>query len=387
MTLYVRKLENQELELLESMSWSSTIPHMLRQRAKVIRFSRVGMKPPAISRQIGLSVEDVRKWIHRFNEHGLLGLFDLPREGRPRTIDETQALRIVEIATTAPSKLGLGFTCWSLSHLQRYLADQEKLVVCRETIRTILDENGISYQKARRWQQSEDPAFVEKKEAITDDYLNPPENTIILCFDQKGPVQFKRRDGYGYAPQGEPPLAPDTYTRHGTGYLLAALNPHTGQVWGRCFRHYNSGTVIWFLGWLLRQLPDQMNIVIIWDNGSPHSKTVKRWLRSRFGDRVQWQHIPVKAAWLNLIEAWMSIFERDLLQNSNFASLQQFSQATAAYLRDYNAQAQPFRWGRKRKKRVFIVKPLKSLILWGRAGLHALSDPFARLLAKAIVTS
>jgi len=387
MTLCVRSLKNQESELLESMVWSKVIPQVLRQRAKLIRSSISGMKPPAISRDIGLSVGHVRKWIHRFNEHGLLGLFDLPRTGRPRTIDEAQALRIVEIATTSPVTLGMGFTIWSLSHLQRYLANQEELTVCRETIRNILDENGISYQKVRSWQQSDDPKFVEKKEAITGYYLNPPDNTIILCFDQKGPVQFKRRDGYGYSPQGRPPLVPDTYTRHGTGYLLAALNPHTGQVWGRCFQRYNSGTVIWFFGWLLRQLPDDMNIVIIWDNGSPHSKAVKRWLRKRFGDRVQWQHIPVKAAWLNLIEAWMSIFERDLLQNSDFASLQEFSQATAAYLRDYNAQAHPFRWGRKRNKRIFIVKPLKSLILRGRTGFHAISDTFARQFAKAIATS
>ncbi len=71
---------------------------------------------------VGLSVQRVRVWIQRFNAHGLLGLFDLPRAGRPPELTAEAALRLAEIATTMPSQLGLPFKTWSLSHLQRYLA-------------------------------------------------------------------------------------------------------------------------------------------------------------------------------------------------------------------------------------------------------------------------
>lgn len=217
-------------------------------------------------------------------------------------------------------------------------------------------------------------------------YLDPPPGTIVLCFDQKGPVQFIQQGGRHYRPKGKPAHVPETYKRHGTGYLLAALNPHTGEVWGRDFQKYNSGTVIWFLGWLLRQLPDDVQVIIIWDNAGPHSKIVKRWLQNRFAERVTWLHTPTKAAWLNLIEAWMSMFERDVIRNSSFECLADFGLAARRYLAYYNAQRHPFRWGYTRKHRVFLVGPLRRTVLWGRACGASLADRYARQLAKAIIT-
>ncbi len=387
MTVYVRTFQNQEDELLRAIAKASSVPIQTIQRAKLILRSGEKVQPLTIAEEMGLSVSQVRKWIRRFNTEGLLGLFDQPRSGRPREYDAQQALRVVEIATTLPTRLGLPFNTWSLRHLQRYLQQVPEVgQLCRETIRTILHQHGISFQKAQHWQKSNDPDFNEKKEIITDYYLHPPENTLILCFDQKGPVQFRQRDGYHYQPQGKPAHMPSEYERRGTGYLLAALNPHSGQVWGRCFRKYNSGTVIWFLGWLLRQLPEDVRIVIIWDNASPHSKTVKAWLLKHFGQRVSWQHTPTKAAWLNLIEAWMSMFERDVIKNSNFQGLAEFSTAAKGYLAYYNEQCHPFRWGHQRKHRLYLVGPLQRTVLWGRACAHSLSVRWARRLAKVLIT-
>lgn len=387
MTVYVRTFQNQEGALLEALAKASSVPVQIVQRAKMVLRAAENATPSAIAKEIGLSTSRVREWIKRFNAQGLLGLFDLPRSGRPREYDAQQALRVVEVATTSPADLGLPINTWSLRHLQRYLQqDVDMGSFCRETIRTILQQHGISFQKAQHWQHSDDPAFETKREVITDCYLNPPDNTLIVCFDQKGPVQFRRRDGYHYRLRGKPARVPAEYERHGTGYLLAGLNPHSGQVWGRCFRKYNSGTVMLFLNWLLRQLPEDMHIVIIWDNAGPHSKTVKAWLRRRYGERVSWLHTPTKAAWLNLIEAWMSMFERDVIANSNHESLADFSVATKSYIAYYNEQCHPFRWGHKRNRRLFLVGPLQRTVLWGRSCAHSLSVRWARRLAHVLIT-
>lgn len=387
MTVYVRTFQNQEFELLQAIKQARSAPIQLVHRAQVMLHSSERVKPARIACEVGLRIGRVREWIKRFNQHGLLGLFDLPRSGRPREYTAEQALKVVEVATSRPAKLGAPVQTWSLRHLQRYLAEHTQVGwLCRGTIRDILHEHGISYQAAQRWQVSSDPDFEAKKAAIVACYLEPAPNTIILCFDQKGPVQFKQRGGYHYCPRKKPARVPDEYTRHAIGYLLAALNPHTGQVWGRCFARYNTGTVIWFLNWLLHQLPDDVQIIIIWDNASPHSKTAKRWLNKHFGARVQWLHTPTKAAWLNLIEAWMSMFERDVIRNSNFQGLADFAVAVRCYLRYYNAQCHPFRWGHKRKRRLFLVGPLRRTVLWGRACAASLSDRLARRLAKTIIT-
>ena len=387
MTVYIRTFQNQESELLQAIVQARSMPVQIVQRASIALRSSEGMKPAEIAKEVGLSVGRVREWVKRFNEHGVLGLFDLPRSGRPREYTAEQALKVVEAATTTPAELNVPVNTWSLRHLQRYLEYETGVGrLCRQTICDILHEHGISYQKSQRWQEPTDPEFEVRKDAIVSCYLDPPPNTLILCFDQKGPVQFKRRRGYHYRPHKEPVHVPDEYERHGTGYLLAALNPHSGQVWGRCFQKYNTGTVIWFLGWLLGQLPDDVQIVIIWDNASPHSKIVKRWLQKHFAERVTWLHTPTKAAWLNLMEAWLSMFERDVIRNSSFECLADFSRAARRYLAYYNAQCHPFRWGHKRKHRVFLVGPLRRTVLWGRACGASLPDRYARLLAKTIIT-
>jgi transposase len=387
MTVYVRTFKNQEAELLHALVQARSVPVELVQRAQLVLASAAGHKPGQIAEQVGLSVGRVREWIARFNAHGLLGLFDLPRSGRAREYSADAALQVVAIATTPPAELGMPVNTWSLSHLQRYAEEETEVGrLCRETIRGILHAHGISWQEAQRWQESSDPDFASKRQAIVECYLDPPPGTIVLCFDQKGPVQFIQQGGRQYRPKGKPAHVPETYTRHGTGYLLAALNPHTGEVWGRGFQKYNSGTVIWFLGWLLRQLPDDVQIIIIWDNASPHSKIVKRWLQNRFAERVTWLHTPTKAAWLNLIEAWMAMFERDVIRSSSFECLADFGLAARRYLAYYNAQRHPFRWGHTRKHRVFLVGPLRRTVLWGRACGASLADRYARQLAKAIIT-
>jgi transposase len=387
MTLYVRTFQNQERELLEALRKAPSAPAALVQRAQILLHSTAKQKSDEIAQQVDLSVGSIRGWIKRFNSEGLLGLFDRPRSGRPREYTAEQALRVAEVATTPPERLNVPVNTWSLSHLQRYLEEQTEVGrLCRETIRQILEQQGISYQKAQRWQASPDPELAEKKEAIVDCYVSPAEHTIVLCFDQKGPVQFKQYSGYHYRQRKKPVHLPDEYQRCGTGYLLAALNPHTGRVWGRCFRKYNSGTVLWFLGHVLRQLPEDVHIIIIWDNASQHGKTVKRWLRKHFGERVQWLHTPTKAAWLNLIEAWLSMFERDVIKNSHFLGLPDFQRATQAYLTYYNAQCHPFRWGRKRRKRLFLVAPLRRTLLSGRACAATLPARFVRRLAKVITS-
>ena len=81
------------------------------------------------------------------------------------------------------------------------------------------------------------------------------------------------------------------------------------------------------------------------------------------------------------------MFERDVLQYSVFENLAAFAGCVRRYLQYHNALVHPFRWGRKRKKRVFLVRPFRQVYLQGRACVHSLSDRLARQLANAIIIS
>jgi transposase len=50
----------------------------------MILLSARGWTAGAIAELLGCDPSTVRRWIHRFNQHGVAGLADRPRPGRPR---------------------------------------------------------------------------------------------------------------------------------------------------------------------------------------------------------------------------------------------------------------------------------------------------------------
>jgi transposase len=70
------------------------------QRAQMVWASAQGGTVPIIARQAELSAFQVCAWIHRFHQHGLAGLADAPRAGRPRRHDETIRGKVIALART-----------------------------------------------------------------------------------------------------------------------------------------------------------------------------------------------------------------------------------------------------------------------------------------------
>lgn len=62
-------------------------------------------------------------------------------------------------------------------------------------------------------------------------YLNPPENALVLCVDEKPGIQALHRTQSLLPLRAKKPRAwTNEYVRHGTQTLLAALEIATGHV-------------------------------------------------------------------------------------------------------------------------------------------------------------
>jgi transposase len=77
--------------------------------------------------------------------------------------------------------LGQPFTTWSLSKLVEYLAEREHLPVSTETVRRVLREAGITWQRRKTWKASRDPDFAAKMARILELYDDPPADGRVLC--------------------------------------------------------------------------------------------------------------------------------------------------------------------------------------------------------------
>lgn len=100
---FVRPLGPQEAEAIQKLLRSRTVPAGIYQRALIVYWSSQGQTPSEIARRLEHKYDNVRKWIRRFNEEGLVGLQEKPGRGRKRQWQETKALPVVETVLTPPS--------------------------------------------------------------------------------------------------------------------------------------------------------------------------------------------------------------------------------------------------------------------------------------------
>jgi len=163
MSIYVRDLTKKEGNKIQTILRKGKERTSLR-RAQVIIMSAQGMKVREIAPCVYLSQKYIRKLIGRFNKEGI-EIFNVHRSpGQPIQFTEEIKSEIVEIAQSPPKLLGLAFNIWSLEKLKEYII-KTKLAdtISIETIRTILKENRISYQRTKTWKESNDPEFERKK--------------------------------------------------------------------------------------------------------------------------------------------------------------------------------------------------------------------------------
>ena len=172
-------LSPRQREQLESLASSRSLPAGLVKRARIILLSTSGKTNVQIARQMGLSNATVGKWRRRFLEQDVSGLHDELRPGRPRPISDERVARLVRKTLETKPKDG---THWSV----RQMAEQTR--VSKSTVHRIWQAFGLVPHRQKHFKLSTDPFFVEKVRDIVGLYLNPPENAVVLCVDEKSQI-------------------------------------------------------------------------------------------------------------------------------------------------------------------------------------------------------
>ena len=125
------------------------------------------------------------KWRTRFARDRLIGLADAPRPGARPRYDETTERRILAALDDPPPA---GHATWTGSLLATHLGD-----VSADQVWRTLRRHGIHLQRRRSWCLSTDPEFAAKAADIVGLYLEPPENALVICVDEKPSIQALER--------------------------------------------------------------------------------------------------------------------------------------------------------------------------------------------------
>jgi transposase len=288
-----------------------------------------------------VSVPTVSKWRKRFSLFGLRGLRDEPRPGKPVTYDSVFRDRVLALLEQPPPP---GMSHWDGPALAQRLGSSVYAVW------RILRGEGIYLQRLRSWCVSTDQQFAPKAADVVGLYLNPPLNAVVLSVDEKPSMQaIQRPSGYVETDSGAVVRAlKSTYKRHGTLNLFAALNVGTGAVQTKITDYKKRADFQSFLEGVIADQPVDQEIHVILDNYSTHKKN-DDWL-AQFEGRVHFHFTPTSASWLNQIEIVFSLLTRKTLRGASFKTKDELSEAIAAFIRNHNEHAKPFKWRKREVK-------------------------------------
>jgi transposase len=326
-------LSDQDRATLEAWTRASTVSAGQRERALIVLAIADGAGVSGAARSLRVSRPTVIKWRDRFVADGLCSLGDLPRSGRPKTIDDAQIIA----ATLEPPPTSLAVTHWSSRLLGRHLGIGDATVA-----------RAWRAYRVQPWRQgtfkfSTDPELEAKVRDVVGLYLDPPQNAIVLCVDEKSQIQaLNRTQPILPVRPGLPERATHDYKRNGTTTLFAALEVATGGVLDRCYDRHGKAEFLDFLKQVLRAYP-RRDLHIVLDNYHTHKHDdINRWLAKH--PRITLHFTPTSGSWLNLVEVFFGIITRQAIRRGSFDSVKQLVSAIRAFIDGYNDRCRPFIW-------------------------------------------
>lgn len=312
-----------------------SVQYRFVQRARVVLLAADCLTNNEIAKRVGLSFVSVCQWRSRYAKHGIVGLKDKVGRGRPKRLTHNQLLKVVEVACQKPND---GATHWSMRRLSQQLG-----FVKKSRLQEILHNFDLKPHQSKMWCFSSDPDYERKKADVVALYLKPPKNAFVVCIDEKPCIQALSRKRLQMIP-GRVEKYSSRYKRNGTVDLFAAFRVNDGKVIGAIEQHHTGVEFLKFLKTVYGKWGKTNKLLhVVTDNYSTRDvEEVQQWLSKH--PKVKFHYTPTHASWLNQVELWFSIIERQLINRGNFESKEDLTTKILGFIEKYNQRAKPFAW-------------------------------------------
>jgi len=311
-------------------------PQQVALRCRIVLAAAEGLAESAIARQLGTNRKTVALWCKRFAEQGPESLWQIaPGRGRKPTYGPEKIKALVDATLqTKPA----GMTHWSC----RLMAKAQG--VSKSTVSNIWRSHQVKPHRVKRFKLSRDPRFLEKLTDVVGLYLNPPQQAMVICVDEKSQIQALDRTQPGLPlKKGRCGTLTHDYKRNGTTNLFAALELLQGRVIGQCFARHRHQEFLRFLRRLDEEFPGPVRLHLVMDNYGTHQHSnVRAWLKRH--PRFIPHFVPTSSSWLNLIERWFGELTTKRVRRGSFHSVGDLEKAITEFLAAWNEHPQPFVW-------------------------------------------
>jgi transposase len=318
--------------------WASAhgTPQQVALRCRIVLGAADGQSDVAIAQQLSVNRKTVILWRQRFSELRLDGLWEIaPGRGRKANYDIDKIAAIVDATLQTKPE---GMTHWGC----RTMAQSQG--VSKSTIHNIWQAHQLKPHRVKTFKLSRDPKFLEKMTDVIGLYLNPPQQAIVLCVDEKSQIQALDRTQPGLPiKKGRCGTMTHDYKRNGTTTLFAALEVLQGKVIGQCYQRHRHQEFLKFLRTLDQEFPGKVPLHLVMDNYGTHKhENVRNWLKRH--PRFVLHFVPTSSSWLNLVERWFGQLDQKAIRRGVLRSVEDLKTSIEAFLTAWNKDPKPFVW-------------------------------------------
>jgi len=327
--------EGYERQLRQWVSAFGT-PQQVALRSKIVLAGAEGESDNSIAARLEVNRKTVTLWRARFQEEGLDSLWEVaPGRGRKPTYGSEKIHTIVDATLRTKPK---GMTHWSC----RLMAVSQG--VSKSTINNIWQSHNIKPRRVKTFKLSRDAKFLEKLTDVVGLYLNPPEQALVICVDEKTQIQALDRTQPGLPmKKGRCGTMTHDYKRNGTTTLFAALEILQGRVVGQCYERHRHQEFVKFLKRLDQEFPGEKSLHLVMDNYGTHKHPrVQSWLNRH--PRFIFHFVPTSSSWLNLVERWFGELTSKRIRRGVFFSVDDLKKAIDEFMAAWNENPKPFVW-------------------------------------------
>ena len=341
-------LDPQTRNTLNQLVRSASTPQSLALRSRIVLAAANGSTNQQIAAKLHIPEITVGKWRRSFAVDGMEGLRDAPRSGRPPKHDFTVRQRVQTRVCQQPEAQSR----WTVRTLAAELG------LPASTVHAMLVAAKLQPHRIRTFTFSPDPDFEAKLLDIVGLYLNPPENALVLCVDEKPSIQALDRTQPLLPLRAKKPRAwTNEYARHGTQTLLAALEIATGKVIAHVRDRRTTVDFLSFMDDVVKSYPTH-ELHVVLDNLNIHkNEAARQWLLRH--PRVHFHYTATHASWMNLIECFFSILTRQALTQSVQRSKKDLKAFLLRYLEKYRENPRPFTWTKGPEQLQRIIETTK----------------------------
>jgi transposase len=327
--------EDQQNQIQQWLAAMGT-PQQVALRCRIVLAASQGESEAAIGSELGINRKTVRLWRERFSQEGLKGLWEVGSgRGRKATYGPERVKAVIDATLQSKPK---GQTHWSC----RLMAASQG--ISKSTVNNFWKSHNIKPHRTKTFKLSRDPKFLEKLTDVVGLYLNPPDQAIVLCVDEKSQIQALNRTQPGLPlKKGRCGTMTHDYKRNGTTTLFAALDLLQGKAIGDFHTRHRHQEFLKFLRRIDREFADGRALHIVMDNYGTHGTAeVKTWLRKH--RRFVIHYVPTSCSWLNLIERWFAELTNKRIRRDSFFSVDDLIAAINQFLAAWNQNPKPFVW-------------------------------------------